>query len=411
MDAEFTPDVFHDLIPEFIEEAKKFGYSKTPLKVNKAVLKALYIFLDYNQLNYHPEIAVQWADAFKGSLSNSAIKKALFQFDDFVRNGTFDPTKIYTYKPIQLEQLPPYYQSQVQRFLDFKQREGWASSTIVMYRSCAVRFCQYMISSGVLSFSSITPDTVISFSLTDSHKTHEGRQAYLSRVKGFLLFLYDEDIITDPTVIRAVRTVQAPRVRIIQTLTQDQVDAILDFYNSADKPLELRDSAVLLLGMKMGLRGIDVVNLKFSDINWKNRTIHILQQKTKVELRLPMPTIVGNAIYRYIKDGRPESDSPNIFLTHRAPFNRMSRSQATTAVRRRIPGIKTDQGFHILRKTFASELLRRGSSRAKVSAALGHRGSKTVNQYLNLDEERIRQCSLDLTAFNLPMNWGDICDR
>ena len=61
---------------------------------------------------------------------------------------------------------------------------------------------------------------------------------------------------------------------------------------------------MVMTGIRMGLRASDVINLKLTDIDWRRRSISIIQEKTKTSLTLPMPVPVGNAIYRYIKEDR-----------------------------------------------------------------------------------------------------------
>ena len=59
---------------------------------------------------------------------------------------------------------------------------------------------------------------------------------------------------------------------------------------------------------------------------------------------------------------------------------------------RDVPG----SGFHVTRKTYATELLRKGIGISQVSEALGQRGTDSVHKYLALDEARMRMCALSL---------------
>ena len=86
----------------------------------------------------------------------------------------------------------------------------------------------------------------------------------------------------------------------------DWQQALYDEYRiSASTPMELRDIAIVLLGLRMGMRSVDICKLMISDISWKDQTISFVQQKTGVFVALPMPTDVGNSLYRYIIEGRP----------------------------------------------------------------------------------------------------------
>ena len=135
----------------------------------------------------------------------------------------------------------------------------------------------------------------------------------------------------------------------------------------------------------MGLRASDIANLKLTDISWKESSISFIQQKTGVHLKLPLPVDVGNSLYRYICEGRPQSNSHHVFVHHRAPYCRFG----SVTFGRLLKAAVTDQceseaihGFHVARKTFASKLLATGNPVTTIAAALGHVGVDTVDEYL-----------------------------
>lgn len=48
------------------------------------------------------------------------------------------------------------------------------------------------------------------------------------------------------------------------------------------------------------------------------------QSKTKETVSLPLPSEVGWAVIYYLKYGRPQFESPYVFLRHLAPFGPFS---------------------------------------------------------------------------------------
>lgn len=81
----------------------------------------------------------------------------------------------------------------------------------------------------------------------------------------------------------------------------------------------MRDRAIGTLLFFTGIRGCDLLSMKFSDIDWEKEEIYIIQQKTGVRLTLPMPAAVGNAIYDYVTMERPLSEEAYIFLCRAKP--------------------------------------------------------------------------------------------
>lgn len=76
-----------------------------------------------------------------------------------------------------------------------------------------------------------------------------------------------------------------------------------------------------MLAAYTGLRGVDVLTLKFSDIDWRLREIRLIQSKTSKPVMLPVPVAVLNAVAEYILEARPENTATDIiFLRSRPPY-------------------------------------------------------------------------------------------
>ena len=71
------------------------------------------------------------------------------------------------------------------------------------------------------------------------------------------------------------------------------------------KEAPLRTKAMMRLAIRLGIRDIDICNLRFSQIDWQNDQIILEQKKTGVTLSLPLLEDVGNAIMDYIMNERP----------------------------------------------------------------------------------------------------------
>ena len=196
-------------------------------------------------------------------------------------------------------------------------------------------------------------------------------------------------------LFKSVPTAYSKRDRMVVVLTEEQLALIDTYVTNATTELELRDSAMILLGLKMGLRSVDVSGLKLSEIDWKNRSIRFVQQKTKVEVNLPMPISVGNAIYKYLLVKPDSKSSPYVFVSCSQRRYPLSRHTCIEALHRAIPG--SHVGFHCLRKTFSSGLLERGVKAAVIDDALGHTSNDELDRYLALDEKRMMMCPLQLS--------------
>ncbi len=384
-------------ISEFIKVMAEHNYSETNKKCANHTLTLLFIFLEKYELGYFPEIACIWFEYERRFLGVSwkASRKVIFQFEEFIKKGTIFPGKSNYYKPMKITLLPLWCRDTINAFLLLKEREFMKKSTVDMYRSSSVRLCEYLVAQGLNSFDGLTPDHLNNFNLQDKHSTLEGKNAYNVRIRNFLIYLEEEGYIKNLFIHKALSCSFARRERVVQVLNQNQISEIHEFHNAVVNAYDLRRDAMVMLGLKMGLRGSDVVKLQFSDINWNDMTIRIIQQKTLVEELLPMPIIVGNTIFKYITKGRPSSKSPYIFIHHKVPYDKLTPSVCRTALKAAVPLRETlCSGFHITRKTFATGLLNAGSEVGTIIDTLGHHTDSTVDKYLSLDEERMLMCPL-----------------
>ena len=386
-----------DAISEFIKVMAGHNYSETNKKCAYHTLVLLFIFLKKYALGYLPEIAGIWFEYEKRFLGVSwkASRKVIFQFEEFTREGNIIPGKVNYYKPMKIASLPLWCRYTINEFLLLKKREFMKKSTIDIYRSASVRLCAYLVEHGLNSFDELTAVHLNNFNLQDKHSTLESKNAYNVRIRNFLIYLEEEGYIKNLFIHKALSCSFARRERVVQVLNQNEISEIHEFHNTAENGYDLRRDAMVMLGLKMGLRGSDVVKIQFSDINWNDMTISIIQQKTLAEELLPMPIIVGNAIFKYITKGRPSSKSPYIFIHHKVPYGRLTPSVCRTALKaavllRETPG----NGFHITRKTFATGLLNAGIEVGTITDSLGHHTDSTVEKYLSLDEERMLMCPL-----------------
>ncbi len=61
--------------------------------------------------------------------------------------------------------------------------------------------------------------------------------------------------------------------------------------------------------------------MKRRDINWRQKKIRFVQQKTGIPLTLPLSAEFGNAIAEYILESRPKVDAPQLFLNCQKPYD------------------------------------------------------------------------------------------
>jgi integrase/recombinase XerD len=229
------------------------------------------------------------------------------------------------------------------------------------------------------------------------------RTGVASSLRSFLKYLHAEGVSTkdlSPLVSGPVlyRFEDIPRA-----FTEEQVKAMLDATRRDKTPVGLRDYAILMLLATYGLRAGEVVQLRLDDIDWRAEKLCVRQSKTGNELLLPLVPAVGNALLKYLRRGRPQTELREVFLHARAPlgpFRGGSSLHGVVAHRLKEAGIQVEgrHGPHAFRFARAVSLLRGTVPVKIIGDLLGHRSAESTEVYLRLATDDLRAVSIDLPA-------------
>lgn len=403
-------DIFLEMRDALYQEHCHENYSYTSLNGIMRITNLFYLFMDINRLCYSPSVGDAWLESVKPFLDDVEYKhfrRILNLLTQRYRKEPFRLNSSFVFRKTCYDRLPDWCRPEVDCFLNIKAGEGWAASTIRMYKHSICRFCISIDAKGVKSFKTMSALDIKQFNLDDLHDTPQGKNAYNSRIRKFLQFLGENHISDNPFLFLALPCVSVARESLVITLTEDEQAALRRIFQEDDTTLCLREKAMIQLGLYMGIRQSDIIGLTIDDIDWDNASIHISQDKTDYEIVLPMPTPVANALFRYIMKERPDTDSHSVFIRKRAPFKQVGRGACYNALGdalpdRDVPG----SGFHVTRKTYATNLLRNDVPVQHVAEALGHQGLGAVHKYLSLEERRMRLCGLNLHDKALSIKGG-----
>lgn len=298
------------------------------------------------------------------------------------------------------EPIPPpgRYDDRVDDFVTVQRRERWLSEATCQNRRWHIRrFLAYLDQQGC-NLESLTPDHV------DAYLEHAAQK--WSRVSLRTTAMALRAWFRHCEARRWVRpglahAIPVPRVYHHEGLplgpSWDQVRHLIGDAEG-DKPIQLRDRSLLLLLAVYGLRAGEVRRLRLDDIDWQKDRIRVVRSKSSRQDTLPLAPDVGNAIARYLRHGRPQSDSRSLFLTARAPFGPLSGGALYGLVERRLSRIaafKKGRGPHALRHACARHLVEARLSLKEIGDHLGHRSPDATRIYAKVDLTSLRLVALE----------------
>lgn len=161
-----------------------------------------------------------------------------------------------------------------------------------------------------------------------------------------------------------------------------------------DRPVDVRDHAVLMLLAVYGLRRGEVAQLRLDDLDWAGERIMVTRPKQRRVQDYPLVPAVGEAILRYLHEVRPRCAHRALFLALAAPLRPLSASSISAIVRTRLRAlgvVLSHHGAHCLRHACAGHLLASGFTLKQIGDHLGHRSTNSTLSYTKIDLAGLRQ--------------------
>ena len=183
--------------------------------------------------------------------------------------------------------------------------------------------------------------------------------------------------------------------------TKEEIIKMLNVINIRTKQGK-EDYLILSLICYLGLRISDVVNLKLSNIDFNKNKISIIQYKTNSLLTLPLIDKVKYPLLDYLKNVRPKCDLDYIFITNTKPYRQKIELKThrhkvkNYLIKAGIDINGRKHGFHSLRHSFSTLLLKENTSLYSISTILGHQDIQTTMAYLDIDTSKLKELALEV---------------
>ena len=160
----------------------------------------------------------------------------------------------------------------------------------------------------------------------------------------------------------------------------------------------LRDRAVLLCMVDLGLRAADVASLSIEHVDLTARALRIDRRKQRRGTEVPMTPRLYEAVRRYLQHGRPTPAGNALFVHHCAPVGGRLRSMTVRAIILRCAaraGLSREiRGSRGIRHSVATSLINCGASMKEIADLLGHRSIDTTAIYAKVDLGSLRAVAL-----------------
>jgi len=389
-----TRENINVLKDKFKQQLITYRYSKVTYDCYMRIFSWLESYLtEQGEADYSPRLGYLFIAEYRVQPKHhpsefNRAKILISRLDDIVKNNEFSPRFINP-SPCVPQQFKEWYE----KYCGYLKQVGMSDSTIRGHSRYARRIL-VGLEKNVSSYETLTAADLYNFYVNNDNMP---RQSH-SVARRFFSFLYKND------VIKSDLSVCVPYVRLPKPLpsvyTSDEIDRILAAVDRSE-PTGKRDYAILMLASHMGMRSSDIVNLSMKNIDTIRKSISIIQVKTSTPQTFVMNDDVKNALFDYINNGRPNTESDKIFLGSAAPCMPILAATCFSITRKYIvlAGIEPQGrrcGPHALRASYATALIRKGVPYSVVQEALGHKDLDSSKSYIRNDARRLKTCALDV---------------
>ncbi|MGM9881638.1 MAG: tyrosine-type recombinase/integrase [Bacilli bacterium] len=219
----------------------------------------------------------------------------------------------------------------------------------------------------------------------------------------FLLYCYDIGEISKEII--SVWPKNFPNTnnkKIPSAYSTDEIKTLLvESKNFNREDNHLRNYAILCFIVYTGIRCSDVCNLMFSNIDWKNNLITIIQQKTKKQIIFPLIPEIGNPIIEYVQKERPKSNNKYVFLTEKGEKMNSRIPSGIIEIYFSASSINIGDrhyGAHALRHSLATNMINNSVPVFTIANTLGHSDSSCVHIYAKVNINSLRKCVLEVPS-------------
>jgi integrase/recombinase XerC len=209
-------------------------------------------------------------------------------------------------------------------------------------------------------------------SLVEADISNRSINRKVSSLNSYFKFLLKTDTIkVNPLVkhkaLKTDKKIQVP-------FSQAEVESVLNDFQFENTFKGLRDKLIIELFYTTGIRRIELVNIKLSDLDIESKTLKVLGKRNKERI-LPLLNSIVVTLNNYLFERNKlpfVSDKEMLFLTQKGVKTYETLVYRIINEYFSLASTKVKKSPHILRHSFATHLLNQGADLNAVKELLGH---------------------------------------
>lgn len=273
------------------------------------------------------------------------------------------------------------------QYLAFEKR--FSKHTVKSYEIDLSQFSDYINKEYDIKFLEVKPEIVRSWVvyLLDKDIKERTVNRKISSLKSFYRFLIQQNYLVNSPLSQI--SILKTSKRLPSYIRQSEIDKLIseDFFEDSFKGV--RDKCIVFILFSTGIRLSELINIKTSDIS--NGVVRVLGKRNK-ERDVPVSTNLINLIDCYIslREGVVKENCAFLLVTNKG--DKLYEKFVFRTVKHYLGLVTTqkEKSPHVLRHTFATQMLNNGADLNAIKELLGHVDLTATQVYTHNSIEKLK---------------------
>lgn len=272
---------------------------------------------------------------------------------------------------------------------------GYSEKTREAYEEDITNFERFLAESGeenLLKINHLDVRVYLSY-LSDERYSRNSISRKIASLRSFYQYLLKEEAIKENPF--SYVHLKKKNLKLPRFFYENEMQALFASV-TGDKPLELRNRALLEILYGSGIRLSECSNLKVSEIDFDSEVM-LIHGKGNKERYAPLGSFAQDALYEYFEKGRRvlmdkyQKQHEFVFVNHHGePITPTGIEYVLNQVIKK-SSLDSSIHPHMLRHTFATHLLNNGADMRTVQELLGHANLSTTQIYAHVTKESLQK--------------------
>jgi integrase/recombinase XerC len=283
----------------------------------------------------------------------------------------------------------------IEKFLDYLQFEkNYSSNTLNAYKRDLTQYNKFVVDyNDKLKIEKVNYKIIRSWivKMVNNNISNRSINRKVSSLKSFYNFLIKTETINSSPLIAHTPLKQSKKIQV--PFSQDEINSLLDSDFFTNDYRGILRKTIISFFYFTGVRRIELITLKESDVNIESSTVKIMGKRSKERIIPILPKLKKAIIfYNEIKfKFHNQTSSDYFFISKNGKQLSEKFVYRTVSEYFNLVSPKLKKAPHVLRHSFATHLINEGADINSVKELLGHSSLSATQVYSHTSMERIKE--------------------